>query len=393
MISDKRNKLIRVTTVPLSLKVLLKHQLKFMSAHFEVVGVSSPGKMLEEVSTQEGIRTIPIDMTRSITPAKDAKALFQLYRLFKREKPVIIHTHTPKAGLLGMIAGRFANVPIRMHTVAGLPLMESKGIKRKVLEFTERLTYSAATNVYPNSKNLAKFIFKNKYCKEYKLKVLGNGSSNGIDTEFFQLTPVLITMANELKQNLLINENDFVFLFIGRLVKDKGIEELIEAFTRLKKRHDNIKLLLVGPFEPDLDPISEETKKLIKENDGIIHTGFQHDIRPYLAISHALSFPSYREGFPNVPMQAACFNLPCIVSDINGCNEIIEHGENGLIIPVKNAEALYEAMLLLMENKSLYQHLKSNARKMIIDRYEQKKLWNLLLEEYANQLKKHAIVS
>ena len=388
----KSVKLIRITTVPSSLRVLLRHQLKFMSAFYDVLAVSSPEKMLEEVAIHEGVRTTPVAMTRSITPFKDLQALWKLYRLFKKEKPAIVHTHTPKAGLLGMMAGRLAGVPIRMHTVAGMPLMVSTGLKKRVLQSVERLTYSCATGVYPNSKNLAEYIFRNQFCKQKKLKVLGNGSSNGIDTDFFQLTPTIASSANELRKRFHFRESDFIFLFIGRLVKDKGIEELVDAFIRLKKNHPEIKLLLVGPYEQELDPISENTISRIEIDPSIVHEDFQHDVRPYLAVSHALAFPSYREGFPNVPMQAGCFSLPLIVTDINGCNEIVEHGKNGLIIPVKDSTALRNAMLTLLADKLLYSTLKNNARQMIVERYDQKNLWNLLLDEYQSQLKMNEIV-
>jgi glycosyltransferase involved in cell wall biosynthesis len=364
-----------------------------MSSYFEMIAVSSPGKVLEEVSNQEGVRTASITMTRSITPAKDLQAVWQLYRLFKKENPSIVHTHTPKAGLLGMIAARMAGVPVRMHTVAGMPLMETKGFKKKILQGTERLTYSCATAVYPNSKNLALLIQENNFCKKGKLKVLGNGSSNGIDTEFFQSNEPLETSATNLRQSLNIGGNDFVFLFVGRLVKDKGIEELVTAFVNLKSSYPFIKLLLVGPYEEDLDPLSDGTKTIIHGDQNIIHAGFQKDIRPYLIISSVLAFPSYREGFPNVPMQAGCFHLPSIVTNINGCNEIIEHGMNGLIIPPKNAEALQDAMLALLTDERLYDKLKSNARRMIVERYEQKMLWSLLLNEYNEQIKLSEVVS
>jgi glycosyltransferase involved in cell wall biosynthesis len=363
-----------------------------MSAFYDVLAVSSPEKMLEEVAIHEGVRTTSVAMTRSITPLKDLQALWKLYRLFKKEKPAIVHTHTPKAGLLGMMAGRLAGVPIRMHTVAGMPLMVSTGLKKRMLQSVERLTYSCATGVYPNSKNLAEYIFRNQFCKQKKLKVLGNGSSNGIDTDFFQLTPTIASSANELKKRFHFRESDFIFLFIGRLVKDKGIEELVDAFTQLKENHPEIRLLLVGPYEQDLDPISEKTINRIEIDPNIVHEDFQHDVRPYLAVSHALAFPSYREGFPNVPMQAGCFSLPLIVTDINGCNEIVEHGKNGLIIPVKDSTALRNAMLTLLADKLLYSTLKNNARQMIVERYDQKNLWNLLLNEYQSQLKMNEIV-
>ena len=387
-----RHKIIRITTVASSLKVLLRKQLRFMSAYYEILGVSSPGKTLSEVAEQEGIRTAGITMTRAITPLEDLKALWSLYRLFRQEKPTIVHTHTPKAGVLGMIAGRLAGVPVRLHTVAGLPLMEATGSRRTLLEKVEKITYAAATKIYPNSGNLSAFILNNKFCAPSKIKVLGNGSSNGIDTSFFCRTGELEIAGAKLKRELGIADNEFVFVFIGRLVRDKGIEELVEAFNRLKLQFSNVRLLLVGPFEPKLDPISEKTAQLIGTDERITLVGFQQDVRPYYMISHALAFPSYREGFPNVPMQAGCFDLPCVVTDINGCNEIIEEEENGLIIPAKDVDRLESAMKRLMQDENLYLHMKKQARRMIVERYEQQLLWNIILKEYQEQIQ-HATLS
>jgi glycosyltransferase involved in cell wall biosynthesis len=386
------HKIIRITTVPISLKVLLRNQLRFMTRHFEVVGVSSPGITLTEVAGQEGVRTIGITMTRAITPMADLKAIASLYRLFKKEKPTIVHTHTPKAGLLGMIAARLAGVPVRLHTVAGLPLMEAKGKKRALLEQVEKITYAAATKIYPNSGNLRAFIISSKFCKASKVKVLGNGSSNGIDTQFFHRTPELDAAGKKLRTEAKFAPSDFVFVFIGRLVRDKGIEELVEAFARVRAGKPHAKLLLVGPFEPELDPIAADTIRLIHEDPSIVLVGFQQDVRPYYLASNALAFPSYREGFPNVPMQAGCFDLPAIVTDINGCNEIIVEGKNGLIIPPKNVEALETAMNTMITNETLYQQMKSVARQMIVERYEQQHLWNLILKEYHEQIQ-HASLS
>ncbi|HEU4904271.1 MAG TPA: glycosyltransferase, partial [Flavisolibacter sp.] len=180
-----------------------------------------------------------------------------------------------------------------------------------------------------------------------------------------------------------------VYVFVGRLVKDKGIEELISAFRNLKKTVGSVKLLLVGPFEPQRDPLPPQVLAVIRNDEDIIQVDFQQDVRPYFAISHALVFPSYREGFPNVPMQAGCFHLPSIVTNINGCNEIIQHGKNGLLVPPKNAAALLVAMTSLLTDTALYASLKANARQMISDRYEQKLFWKILLNEYQEQLTAH----
>ena len=384
-------KLTRITTVPLSLKVLLKGQLRFMASNgFDVKGVSSEGEELKEVVENEGIVMKAVNMSRKITPFQDLKSLWEMWNFLRKEKPQIVHTHTPKAGIIGMLAARLAGVPHRLHTVAGLPLMEATGIKRKILNFVEKLTYSSATRVYPNSKGLYDFILQNNFTQSNKLKIIANGSSNGINTTFFSPEQVSETEMVALREKLNIQPDDFVFVFVGRIVSDKGINELIKAFSELQTAENNeltgIKLLLVGGLESDLDPLNPETLAEINQNKDIISVGFQQDVRPFFAISDALAFPSYREGFPNVVMQAGAMGLPSIVSDINGCNEIIVEGENGLIIPPKNVEKLKEKMLTLAKDKNLYIKLKENSRRMIENRYEQSVVWKALLEEYESLL-------
>lgn len=352
---------------------------------FEVVGVSNPGQELKDVKNDEGISLVALEMTRTISPIKDLISLWSFYRLCKKETPVIVHSHTPKAGIIGMLGAKLAGVPIRLHTVAGLPLMEADGIKRKILDFVEKLTYSSATKVYPNSKGLYDFILKNNYTSIDKLKVIGEGSSNGIDTVFFSRQEISEEGKSVLIKKLDIKPTDFVFVFVGRLVGDKGINELVNAFSKLQT--PSSKLLLVGPLESDLDPLLSETLKEIETNPNIISVGFQKDVRPYFAIANALVFPSYREGFPNVVMQAGAMGLPSIVSNINGCNEIIIEGENGTIIPVKDSEAIRSAMLKMIEDKEFYIKLKENSRSMIQSRYEQAVVWQALLEEYTQLLK------
>ena len=383
-------KLIRITTVPISFKVLLKGQLRFMASNgFDVKGVSSEGEELREVRENEGVVMEAINMSRKITPFQDFKSLWKMWNFLRKEKPQIVHTHTPKAGIIGMLAARLAGVPHRLHTVAGLPLMEATGIKRKILNFVEKLTYSSATRVYPNSKGLYDFILQNHFTQSNKLKIIANGSSNGINTTFFSPEQVTETERVTLREKLNIQPDDFVFVFVGRIVSDKGINELIKAFSELQtveNKPTGIKLLLVGGLENDLDPLNPETLAEINQNKDIISVGFQQDVRSFFAIADALVFPSYREGFPNVVMQAGAMGLPSIVSDINGCNEIIIEGENGLIIPSKNVEKLKEKMLTLAKDKNLYTKLKGNSRRMIENRYEQSVVWNALLEEYEGLL-------
>jgi len=384
---NKKMKLVRITTVPLSLDKLLEGQLRFMSTHFEVIAVSSEKAYLEQIGKRENVATFHLEMTRKITPIKDLFAVYKLYLFFKREKPHIVHTHTPKAGILGMLAAKLARVPHRLHTVAGLPLLETKGIKRKVLDLVEELTYACATKVFPNSNGLLHLILENNYCVATKLAVIANGSSNGINTSHFDVTHFTAIENTILRKKLGIEKDDFVFIFVGRLVKDKGINELIAAFSILAKEKNNLKLLLVGPFEPDLDPVATSTLKAIQTHVAIRHVGYQQDVRPYFAIANCLAFPSYREGFPNVVMQAGAMQIPAIVSDINGCNEIIRNQENGLLVPAKSIPLLLKAMQLIVEDATLYSRLQRQSRGSIVSRFEQKIVWEAILREYEGLVK------
>lgn len=377
-------KLIRITTVPISLEKLLEGQLSYMQDYFEVTAISADEATLTILGKENGYATHHIPMTRQITPWADFKALVKLYRYLKKEQPQIVHTHTPKAGIVGMLAAKLAGVPIRLHTVAGLPLMEAIGKKRWLLNKVEKFTYTCATKVYPNSKGLYDFIVASGFTTVDKLAVIADGSSNGIDTQHFNPTLFTSSENKALRARLAIAATDFVFIFVGRLVGDKGINELVAAFKHLRSTSvsRDCKLLLVGPFEHELDPLSPETLNTIENTDAIISVGYQQDVRPYFAISDALVFPSYREGFPNVVMQAGAMGLPAIVSDINGCNEIIRPNVNGLIVPSKDSDALQDAMLQFINDEVLFGSLTKQSRQLIVSRYEQQKVWEALLEMY-----------
>lgn len=381
-------KLIRITTAPMALKYLLKGQMSFMSKNgFDVIMISADGQELNDVIESEKCKHFIVPFTRKITIIKDLYATYKLYRILIREKPDIVHTHTPKAGIVGMLASYFARVPARLHTVAGLPLVETTGFKRFILNFVERLTYRCSTMVYPNSFGLKEIILKNRFTTKNKLRIIGNGSSNGIDTSYFDSELFSSLENNTLKSELGVEINDFVFIFVGRVVSDKGINELVEAFDRFCLLEQDIKLLIVGPLEDELDPLNEQTKLLINNNVKIISVGYQHDVRPYFAISDSLVFPSYREGFPNVVMQAGAMGLPSIVSDINGCNEIIVNNINGLIIKVKSVQTIYDAMIKITSDKYLFNKFRLNSRDSIKIKYEREAFWGMLLNEYEDLIK------
>jgi len=375
--------ILRITTVAVSLDKLLFGQLAFMNQFYKVIVISSNNKeVLDRVRQREGVDVFSVELSRIISPIRDIVSLVKLVLLINNVKPDILHTHTPKAGFIGMLAAFLAKTTIRLHTVAGLPLLEAKGLKRVILNLIEKLTYFCAHKVYPNSNGLMKIIINNGYCKTDKLKVLANGSSNGIDVSHFTSEAISELQVSDINERYIINADNFVFIFIGRLVGDKGINELVYSFDQISQKYINVKLLLVGPFENDLDKLSEDTIDAINRNKQIQTAGYVEDVRPFFAVSNVLTFPSYREGFPNVVMQAGAMGLPSIVTDINGCNEIIVDGENGIIIPPKDADALYGAMESFLINPELQAKLAKNARDMIVSRYEQSVVWEAIKGEY-----------
>ncbi len=373
-------KIARLTTVRLSLSLLVNGQAEFFRSKGHIYFLAS-GPCSHNI--QDKYYT-ELPLVRRPHMWKDIKALFATFFWLRRIKPDILHTHTPKAGLIGMIAGFFAGVPVRLHTVAGIPWMETGGVLRIIYKMLESATYFFSTKVYPNSKGLHRFLIYEIPSAKEKYKVLGSGSSNGIDANYFSIHAINDSKKS-LRIKLKIPVDSFVWLYVGRIVRDKGINELVNAFLRMSPNHI---LLLVGPFEDDQDPVSEEIINLINSSCNIHTFGFQNDVRPFFKLSDALVFPSYREGFPNVPMQAAAMGLPQICTDINGCNEIVIPGINGLLVPPKDVEALSTAMMRMSEDKDLRLGMGFKSRDSIIQRYSRQKIWSLIEEEYNELYKK-----
>lgn len=376
-------KILRVTTVPQSLHQLLKPQLDYLQNEFEIITASGPFDQ-ENINAygEWKYKHYEIALTRKITPLQDIKAVIQLYKIIKRENINIVHTHTPKAGLVGMLAAFFARTKIRLHTVAGLQFTETSGLRKKILIASEKLTYKLAHQVMPNSKGVFNYIVENNLCKPAKLKMLANGATIGINLNKYKRTAEIEREAEKIKITAHISSADFICCFIGRLTKQKGIEELITAFKQILPVYPNVKLILLGRYEQHLDPINEEYINYIESNSRIIHFGYQMDIRPYLALSNLFIFPSYREGLPNVVLQAGSFDLPSVVTDIPGSNEIIQDGYNGLIVPAKDAESLTKAILYLIQDDTLRLKMSKRAREAVINKYDQALILEELKKEY-----------
>lgn len=367
--SDKK-KLFIVTTVPMSF-VFFKGQLILLREEFDVTLISSPELELYKTAEFNRVKSHGILMKREISLLNDLISLFKLIRYFYKNRPDMVHGNTPKGSFLSMIAAYFCKVPTRIYYVHGLRYQGIAGLKRKLLMTMEKLSCYFATDIIAVSNGVQAVLHSDQITSK-KITVIWNGSVNGIDLDYFD---PLHTDVHDIRPTHGIAEDDFVFGFLGRLVGDKGINELVDAFHIISKRYPKIKLLLVGSYENDLDPLSEDTILTIKTNSNIIEAGIQRDVRSYLKAMDVFVFPSYREGFGIVLMEAAAMNVPAISSDIIGCNEIIEDGINGFLIPVKNREALLKAMTFALENPSVIEAMSKDTRQMIKSKFEQEELW------------------
>ena len=381
-----RKKVLRISAASMSLKYLLEGQLRFLNTYFQVKGVASPDELLDKVSHAEGIETIGVPIARKISMMDDLVSLWCLIRLFVKERPDIVHSMTPKAGLLSMVAAKIAGIPIRIHSFTGVIFPCRTGFMYHLLKNMDRITCACATTVLPEGEGVKRDLVVHRVTRK-KLRVLGNGNINGIDTQFFSKALFVEKKLDVFRDKYHIKKSDFVFVFIGRLVGDKGINELVSAFETVSKKDPELKLILVGPREWHLDPLESTTVKAIKDHPDIIETGWQHDVRPFLAMADVFVFPSYREGFPNVVLQAGAMELPSIVTDVNGSNEIIIDGENGIIVPSKDSVALSEAMRRLCHDAAKRKEMERKARPMVLDRYEQRFVWMELLNLYRSALK------
>lgn len=378
MVKDsKKKKFFIITTIPLSL-IFFTGQVQVLKKEFDVEVVSGSGEKLDSFSKNEKVKSYVVEMKREISFINDLKSLLQLVFLFLREKPEIIHGSTPKAGLLSMISGWITRVPTRIYYIHGLRYQGATGIKKKILIIMEKLSCFFATDVFSVSKGVKEVLGTDQITMK-KINIIGNGSVNGIDIDYFSVKNTDII---DIHDNYNIGKDNFVFGFVGRIVKDKGINELVNSFLEINKKYGNTKLLLVGNYEELLSPIDKDVKMEIENNQNIITVGFKHDIRPFLKIMDIFVFPSYREGFGVSLMEASAMDIPLISTDIIGCNEIIQDGYNGVLVAPKSTIKLKETMEMLLVDKKKLEYISSVTRKFVIDKYEQKELWEKTLEAY-----------
>lgn len=382
-------KLVRTTTAPLSLKYLLRNQMRYMSENgFEVVMASSEGPEKEDVIRNEQCRYVTIPMTRKMTPFADLKSLWIFYKFLKKEKPDIVHSHTPKAGLIGMLAARMAGVPIRIHTVAGLRFMTTQGFTRKILIAMEKLTMSSATHIWPNSFSLMKYIVDQQLTDTKKLEVIAKGTSNGIDLRRFDTAKLDPEKMAGIKQQINYEDNCIYLVNVGRIVRDKGIDELVSVFTSLYKENDRLRLVLVGAFEDEVDPVADQTRKTVHEHPGIILPGWSDSVEYYMDLAFALVHPSHREGFPNVLLQAGAMKCPVICSRIEGNIDIVDDNETGLIFEMKNETELEQRLRFALTNTTKLEEMAAALHHKVHQYFNQPSVHKAMHDRYLELLAK-----
>ena len=375
-------KIIRACTVSMSI-TFVEDMIPDLCRRYEVVLLSAPGPEMDAAIKKYGVRGLAIPMERHISLKKDIVSLWRIVKLFRKEKPDMVHSMTPKAGLLCMLAAWLTRVPVRVHTFTGLVWPTATGMTKKILMATDWLTCACATHIIPEGEGVKNDLHSNGVTKK-PLKVLGYGNVCGVDMHRFSRREEVMALAKELHQ-----EAVFTFVFVGRIVRDKGINELVAAFRRLNEKMPKSRLLLVGWVEKELNPVSYDTWSAIEQHPCIeaVREKFGDELLAYYAVADCFVLPSYREGFPNTVLEAGAMGLPCIVTDINGSREIICEGENGIVIPPKDEDSLYRAMERLMIDEIGRKVMASNARRMIAERFEKGFVRQCLFNFYDDILK------
>lgn len=378
-------KLIRLTTVPISLRLLLTGQMRYMQEQgFEVLMVSANGPEREIILKTEDCPHYIIPFTRAITPFKDLQCLWLLLRLMRRERPLIVHTHTPKAGLLGMLAARLTGVPIRIHTIAGLPFMTASGGRRKLLMAMERLTYWGAQHVWPNSQSIMAYVKRQKLCPERKLSIIGKGSTNGIALNQFSMSAIQADKLSAIKMSFSYHPDNIYILAVGRMVKDKGIPELVAAFQALRVKQEKLRLLLIGPLEKERpeELLPKETLTAIREDEDVTHIHWTDDVADYMYLADVLVHASHREGFPNVLLQAGAMRLPIVCSSIPGNIDIVQNEQTGICFPVGETKALTDSLQYALEHPEKTKRMAEALYKRIEKYFERQIVHQTLLKKY-----------
>jgi glycosyltransferase involved in cell wall biosynthesis len=382
----RNRKIARVTTIPLSLGLLMRGQLAYMQRDgFDVVGISSPGEWLDRVGEREGVRTVPIPMTRAVSPLADLRSLAALVRVFRRERFDIVHTHTPKAGLLGMVAALLAGVPVRLHTFAGATY-RPRTLAQRAWAASDHVTARCATSCLAISHSLRDLLAARGVGGGREIAVIGHGSSNGLDLGRFRRTAGLEREAARGRDALGIPPGALVILFVGRVVRDKGVVELFEAFDLLARSDDRPYLVVAGPRAGESDRLPERVEAALDAHPRVRCLGYRDDVPALMAMADLLAVPTYREGFGNVFIEAAALGVPIVATRVPGVVDAVRDGRNGLLVEPESVKPLRDALDRLIRDETLRRVLGAAGPPFVEERFDQPAYWARLAAHYRRLL-------
>ena len=372
-------RVLLTSTIPDTFTAILANQPAFLSKQFKIAIATCDTNRFSDIRKTEKVITYPVRMSRNISLFKDIYSVFSMIKVIRHFEPVLVHSYTPKAGLVSMLAAWICRVPIRVHTFTGLIFPTETGIKRRVLIIVDRIISFCATHVIPESQGVKRDLLQFHITKK-PLSVIGHGNIAGVDTTFFsRCNPNILKLKQPLYERESELDDSFVFCFVGRLNKDKGLRELKDAFLKLP---DRARLILLGDID-ETAPVDGNTLSFFQMHPRVNHLGFQSDIRPFLVCSHTLVLPSYREGFPNVLLQAGSMELPVISTDVSGATDLIQPNFNGWIVPTHDVVRLANAMSFVMNlPKSQREAIGRNARHRVASQYEKQDHLNRISELY-----------
>jgi glycosyltransferase involved in cell wall biosynthesis len=377
-----RMRLVYVATDPLTTYRLMAGQLAYMQRNgFDVTVIAAPGPLLDATAAREGVRAIGVPMKREPSPAADALALAQLTVELRRLRPTIVNAGTPKAGLLGVLAARIARVPVVVYLLRGLRFEGATGARRLVLAGAEHVAGTLAHRVFVNSESLRARFVALGCAAEARTWVPAQGSSNGVDAERFFVTDARREWARAERARLGIQDSAVVAGFVGRFTRDKGLDELLCAFERAAKANPNLRLLLVGEHD-STDPLPAHVARFIADDPRVFTTGFVDEPAQYYPLMDLFVFPSYREGFPNAPLEAAAAGLPVVAFRATGTVDAVAHDVTGRLIEIGDEAGLAEGMLMYANNAALRREHGQAGQARVVREFSQTRVWEALASEY-----------
>ncbi len=390
--NDNQVKLVLVTTIPDTL-FSMSGQAPYLRARgFDVYAMASPGPRLDDFAASDGATTFGVPMRRSVTPLHDLGAVIRIWRHVWRLRPTIVHANTPKGGLLGVVGARLAGVPIRIYHVHGLRYVTTQGAKRAALRWSEKTACRLANQVLCVSESVRQEMIDDGLVPADKIKVLRSGSINGVDADG-SFNPIATRDARgPIRAQHGIPDNALVVSFIGRIVRDKGMVELAEAWTALRDERPDLHLMVVGPFEPE-DPVPADVAALFHRDPRVHLTGEVYDTAPLFAATDVFVLPTYREGLPTVLLEAAAMEAPVVATCVPGCVDAVDDGVTGILVPVHDGRALADAIRRYLDDPALRRAHGRAARERVLRDFRPDVIWEALYDEYARLLREHGLAA